>query len=93
MTSDRNGLLFSLTKKEVFELVEQNKRAVVYDEYYVIFGNSELRIKSQETRLYSNFGITSGYYRSRGLKVDIITNSTDKEVPFKNVEIHQIEFL
>jgi hypothetical protein len=75
MVSDRDGLLFSLTKKEVFEPVEANKRAVLYDEYYVIFGNSELRIKSQENKLYSNFGISSGYYKSKGLKVDMMTNS------------------
>lgn len=69
-------MLFSLTKKEVFDPVEVNKRAVVYDEYYVIFGNSELRIKSQENKLYSNFGISSGYYKSKGQKVDMMTNST-----------------
>jgi hypothetical protein len=27
------------------------------------------------------------------MKVDIITNSAEREVSFKNVEIHQLEFL
>ena len=40
MVSDKDGFIFSLTKKEVFEPVEPNKRVVSYDDYYVIFGNS-----------------------------------------------------
>lgn len=40
MVSDKDGFIFSLRKKEVFEPVEPNKRVVSYDDYYVIFGNS-----------------------------------------------------
>jgi len=93
MISDKDGFIFSLTKKEIFEPVEPNKRVVCYDDYYVIFGNSELRVKCQECKLFSNFGINSGYFKARGMKVDIITNSAEREVSFKNVEIHQLEFM
>jgi hypothetical protein len=93
MTSDRDGIIFSLTQKEVFEPVDPNKRVVVYDDYYLIFGNSELRVKSQECKLFSNFGINSSYFKSRGMKVDVITNSPEREVSFKSVEVHQLEFI
>ena len=47
MVSERDGMLFSLSGKEVFEPVEVNKGVVKYDDYYLIFGNSEIRVKSQ----------------------------------------------
>jgi len=45
--SDKEGLIISLTNQQYFTTVERNKKATVYDEYYIIFGNSELRLKSQ----------------------------------------------
>ena len=45
-TSDKDGIIFSLTNRKIFTLVERNKRAITYDEYYLIFGNSEIRLKS-----------------------------------------------
>lgn len=39
------GLLLSLTNYGSYRCLE-GKRAITYDEYYIIFGNSELRIKS-----------------------------------------------
>ncbi len=38
--SDREGIIMNLTRKEVFYLVERNRRAISYDDYYIIFGNS-----------------------------------------------------
>jgi hypothetical protein len=38
--SDSDGLLISLTNKKVFTLATQNQRAITYDDYYIIFGNS-----------------------------------------------------
>ena len=40
------GLLLSLWNRKVFEIFS-NKKPVVYDDYFLIFGNSELRLKSQ----------------------------------------------
>lgn len=64
--SDKDGLIFSLTMRKFFELKVRNKKAITYDEFYIIFGNSELRIKSQENKLFSNFGLTSSFYDSKG---------------------------
>lgn len=66
------GFLFSLSpnvsylpKKEV-----RDKQALVtYDDYFLIFGTSELRIKSQELKLFSNFGLQTSLFEARGAKV------------------------
>jgi len=42
--------------------VKQGMRAITYDDFYIIFGNSELRIKAGELLIFSNFGIANGYY-------------------------------
>lgn len=47
MVSDKDGLIFSLTHRKAFEPIERNRRAIAYDDYFLIFGNSELRLKSQ----------------------------------------------
>ena len=44
-------------------------RAINYDEYYIIFGNSEMRLKCNEDRVFSNFGISNSYYEVEGAKV------------------------
>ena len=46
MTSDRDGLLIAVTYQNSFELRTPKKRAITYDDYYIIFGNSEVRIKT-----------------------------------------------
>ena len=40
MQSNKDGLILSISNKSSFELVEPNRRAVTYDNYYIIFGNS-----------------------------------------------------
>jgi hypothetical protein len=47
MTSDRNGIIFSLTNRKCYDLAQHNKKAISYDDYYIIFGNSEIRLRSQ----------------------------------------------
>lgn len=64
--SKKDGIIISLTNEKYFTLVKPNTRAITYDDFYIIFGNSELRLKCLENRLFSNFGISNGYYNSRG---------------------------
>lgn len=40
MVSDKDAIIFSLSKRECFELIEAGKKAVTYDENYIIFGSS-----------------------------------------------------
>lgn len=76
MTSE--ALMFSLTNKQCFTLNTlkhnpkkdkkdtRNMYGMVYDKYFLIFGNSEIRIKSGEKKIFSNFGINNAYFFSRG---------------------------
>ena len=71
----KKGFLFSLLSFEYGELTRFNPKEssnhplTTYDEYFMIFGNSELRIKSQERKIYSNFGANAGMFATEGWKV------------------------
>ena len=66
--SSKDGMLINITSKKVYYLNIANKKAITYDEFYLIFGNSEIRIKAQENKIFSNFGINSSYYNAKGDK-------------------------
>ena len=85
------GLLMGLWNRKVFE-VFPNKKPVIYDDYFIIFGNSEIRLKSQETKLFSNFGISNSYYNSEGAKVDaLIGEGTTREVDIETYEVYDLD--
>jgi hypothetical protein len=66
---------------------------MVYDPYFLIFGNAELRIKTGEKTVFSNFGIMNSYYNSRGKKVqDLICEEGTRETAIESYEIYQILF-
>ena len=56
-----SALILSLTNKKSFNLLN-GKRAVTYDDYFLIFGNSELRLKTGELKFFTNFGIANGFF-------------------------------
>jgi hypothetical protein len=45
-TRGTNGLIISVTNEVVFNLKSNSKQATIYDEFFLIFGNSELRFKT-----------------------------------------------
>ncbi len=69
MSSKKDGLIFSLTNRKVFDLMVPNTRAISYDDFYLIFGNSEVRIKHQDNKVFSNFAVGNAYYNNHGCKV------------------------
>ena len=60
----KGGIVCSLTTMKSFELLK-GYRSVTYDDYFPIYGNSELRIRWGELMLFSNFAISNGYYDAR----------------------------
>lgn len=91
--SKRDGLIFSVTNRKVFELLKSNCKAITYDDYFVIFGSSELRLKTQDTKVFSNFGINNAYYHSHGKNVDVLLGSgKDREVELQSYEFYQLVF-
>ena len=85
MVADKDALLISVTNKEVFELMEPNKRGTNYDDYYFVLGSSELRVKSGDKMFFSNFGIANSSFKARGHKVSTITGCNDREVEFESL--------
>ena len=80
--------MISLTNREIFGLLKENHRAITYDEFFLIFGNSEVRIKKGETSVFSNFGVGNAYYDCRGQKVDVLLgNGSSRDVEVVSYEI------
>lgn len=42
-----NGLLMPLWDQETVFRIQRDRKANVYDDYYLLYGNSEIRIRSQ----------------------------------------------
>ena len=100
------GLLISLGNNESYELYTgvssmTNKyertprlmRGMTYDDFFILFGNAELRIRANEKTVFSNFGISNGYFNNKGRKVqDLLGDGENRELEFKSYEIYQIFF-
>jgi hypothetical protein len=70
-----------------------NRKAITYDEFNIIFGNSEIVIQSLKDEVYSNFGIKNGFYNCKDSTVDVMLGAgTAKEVKIKTYEIFQLGF-
>ena len=64
-TNIGKGFLFNLSLGKKFPLKKDPKMPVLtYDEFFFLFGNSEIRIKSQEKKMYSNFGVSAAMFDS-----------------------------
>jgi hypothetical protein len=46
--------------------IKKGEKAITYDDYYLIFGNSELRLRSGDNKLFSNFGIGNSSFAHNG---------------------------
>lgn len=79
-------------KKESKE-AKRLMRGMTYDKFYLIFGNAELRIKTNEDKVFSNFAISSAYFENKKDKVDVLLNEgTVNEVKLITYEIYEIIF-
>jgi hypothetical protein len=68
-------------------------RGMVYDKYFLIIGNAEIRIRSGEDKVFSNFGIATSFYNNNRERVEaLLGEGTVNEVKFNNYEIHQVTF-
>jgi hypothetical protein len=79
----KGGLLVSVTNDQSYTLFEKkagmtNIRGMTYDQFFVIYGNAELRIKSGLKTVFSNFGVNNAFYNSRGHKVDRFLNEEER---------------
>ena len=90
--SDKSGLIMSLTNQKCYQLVQRNKKSIGYDDFFVIFGNSEIRIKSQQKKIFSNFGLSNSYYRHNGDGVSTFLGGgkSQRQMEVVGYEFHQL---
>lgn len=74
--------------------VKKGRRAISYDEYYILFGNSEIRMRTGENLIFSNFGIPNTSFDHKGNSVDALfgEGNNKRELPISSYEIYQIIF-
>ena len=89
--ASHGGLLLSLTERRAFKL-QPGKRSVTHDDYFVIFGNSEVRLKTQMMQFYTNFGVGSGFYEAEGCKFDVLTGDAPRDTEASCYEFFEIVF-
>ena len=88
------GFLFDLGLQKIYPY-KSNARTpvIVYDQYYLIFGNSEIRIKSHEKTLFSNFGVKTSSFDTLGHSFqDFLRTRMEgiREIEIYNYEIYKI---
>jgi hypothetical protein len=73
------GLLISLKNDESYNLrVPGNNpnqrtttfRGMIWDEFFLIFGNAELRMRHKDKNILSNFAAAAGYFNPQGRTVN-----------------------
>jgi hypothetical protein len=68
-------------------------RGMTYDNFHLIFGKHELRIKYYDNKIFSNFAISSAYFDNKKDKVDVLLNEgTINGVDLITYEIYEIVF-
>jgi hypothetical protein len=88
-----DAFIMVLNTGNIYEL-KKGSRAISYDEYYLLFGNSEIRLRSGESLIFSNFGIANSNFDNKGQSVDALfgEGKDKRELPITGYEIYQIIF-
>lgn len=91
--SGSDAIIIGVSKKQVFFLKTNQKRSIAYDEFFIIYGNGELRFKSNNLAIFSNIGINNGYFDSRGLNASALFDlGACRETVLESYEMYQIVF-
>ena len=82
----------SLTNEKAYHLLE-GKKPNSSDNFFLIFGNSELRLKHGEWKVFSNFGIANGFFNNEKETVnEILMAEGKREVDIVGYEVHRVLF-
>ena len=71
----------ALNNKKTFPVIP-GKKSVTYDSFFLLIGNSEIRLKNQEWKVFSNFGIANSFFNCMGCGVNDLLGegTTGREV-------------
>lgn len=61
----KKGIIFALSAERHF-ITKAEECPVVYNSYFVTFGNNELKIRILDDKVSSTFGTKYGYYETEG---------------------------
>ena len=87
------GFIGSLTNKTFFTLKKNNPKAkvILYKEFFIEFGNSELKIKCEENKVSSNLGSANKYFNTgTNSNPKILFGNSEREAELKFYEVHQV---
>lgn len=78
------GLLISVTNNKSYTLFNRrNNKGMSYDDYNVIFGNSEPRLRNGSQELVCNFNVNGSYFDSSGDTVnDLLREGNNRATRF-----------
>ncbi len=73
-TENKQGLIFGIKNRKIFTLksgqnlnnLRKAPRPIIYDEFFIMWGNSDIRIKYGTTELFSSYGISMSFYEEIG---------------------------
>ena len=83
----------SVTNETVFFMKADVKQETNYDDFFLIFGNSELRLKSGVAKIFSNLGINKGFFDAHNESVDILFGEGKvREADLISYEIFEVFF-
>lgn len=74
--------------------MKPQKKSITYDPNgFIIFGNSDLRLKTHENSIFSNFGVATGFYDAKGKNASDLLGVVGKnQAPLVSYECYQLFF-
>ena len=83
--SKKDAFLFSLSENETYPCKKPEK-AISYDKYFLIFGNSELRITPENQQIFSNFATLNSFYDKKDKTIsDFLKEGDTREASFMHL--------
>jgi hypothetical protein len=92
--------MFGLRNKKVFKVKNQrtngpNPRSIIYDDWFIIWGYEDLKIRYDYTDVYSRYGTSVSSYEEVGNSnpsIEDLFQCADRETALVDYEIFAIEF-
>jgi hypothetical protein len=88
----RRGLLLSLSNQKAFQL-QKGKQALTFDESFLIFGNTDLRLDPKDMSVVSSLGSVRGYYSSpEGSYRELLGTKEERKAKVAGLEVYEDQF-
>ncbi len=92
LDSKYDAIILSLSNRRVFSPLPKHQ-TITYDEQAVIFGNNDIRLKTCEKKMFSNFGNSNSAYDCEGEKVDVLLGDNhSREAAINGYEFYEVIF-